>query len=357
MKKQGGITLIALVITIIVLLILAGVSISLVIGQNGVLTQAKNAVGENQTATAEEEISMAWGSLESEYWSAWANNSSTTRSSIFTKDNIEKYLQGTVDVFTYNEDGTGTITYKSNSSTKTNSENFAIDANGTVNLLGTTGAQTPTTTKEWEIVTDNGDTGLSLGDLLKPKNLTGDNAYLANEKFYVIGKNDTEGTVALLAEKNVKTNDETINNIQSASANKIPFDSSANETNIYANATIKGMVDTYVGKLTAAGLTLEDVEVSENPNVTTTAKGRLMWGTNSSGEVQGILGSDLANKSDIIYGPDGAKISYWLGSPFENTPNRAWRANGEEGNLNGRGVNADLKFGLRPVIKVLQSKI
>lgn len=34
MKKQSGITLIALIITIIVLLILAGVSISLVVGEN-----------------------------------------------------------------------------------------------------------------------------------------------------------------------------------------------------------------------------------------------------------------------------------------------------------------------------------
>ena len=40
-KKQTGITLIALVITIIVLLILAGVSIAMLSGNNGILTQAK----------------------------------------------------------------------------------------------------------------------------------------------------------------------------------------------------------------------------------------------------------------------------------------------------------------------------
>ena len=39
-KKERGITLIALVITIIVLLILAGVSIAMLTGQNGILTQA-----------------------------------------------------------------------------------------------------------------------------------------------------------------------------------------------------------------------------------------------------------------------------------------------------------------------------
>ena len=36
-RKQKGITLIALVITIIVLLILAGVSINLVVGEGGIL--------------------------------------------------------------------------------------------------------------------------------------------------------------------------------------------------------------------------------------------------------------------------------------------------------------------------------
>ncbi len=42
-QEQAGITLIALVITIIVLLILAGVSIAMLTGNNGILTQAKNA--------------------------------------------------------------------------------------------------------------------------------------------------------------------------------------------------------------------------------------------------------------------------------------------------------------------------
>ena len=41
--KNKGITLIALVITIIILLILAGVSISMISGENGILTKATEA--------------------------------------------------------------------------------------------------------------------------------------------------------------------------------------------------------------------------------------------------------------------------------------------------------------------------
>ena len=43
MKKNKGITLIALVITIIVLLILAGVAISMLSGENGILKKAADA--------------------------------------------------------------------------------------------------------------------------------------------------------------------------------------------------------------------------------------------------------------------------------------------------------------------------
>ena len=61
MKKlnQRGITLIALVITIIVLLILAGVSIAMLTGQNGILTQANNAKALTANKSAEEKVKLA----------------------------------------------------------------------------------------------------------------------------------------------------------------------------------------------------------------------------------------------------------------------------------------------------------
>ena len=58
-EAQKGITLIALVITIIVLLILAGVSIAMLTGQNGILTQAQNAKTTNESKSAEEKVKLA----------------------------------------------------------------------------------------------------------------------------------------------------------------------------------------------------------------------------------------------------------------------------------------------------------
>ncbi len=55
MKKQRGITLIALVITIIVLLILAGVTLNLVIGENGIIRTAEQA-GKNYMNAQDKEL-------------------------------------------------------------------------------------------------------------------------------------------------------------------------------------------------------------------------------------------------------------------------------------------------------------
>ena len=61
--SEDGITIIALVITIIVLLILAGITISIV-SNDGILGKAKNAAAVSEKASAEEEMSMYLASLE-----------------------------------------------------------------------------------------------------------------------------------------------------------------------------------------------------------------------------------------------------------------------------------------------------
>ena len=63
LKEKSGITLIALVITIIVLLILAGVSIAMLTGDNGILTQATEAKEKNTIGGEKEQISLALQSL------------------------------------------------------------------------------------------------------------------------------------------------------------------------------------------------------------------------------------------------------------------------------------------------------
>ena len=57
-KSQSGITLVALVVTIVVLLILAGVSINLVLGENGLISNAKEARDKTKTAEATEKSQL-----------------------------------------------------------------------------------------------------------------------------------------------------------------------------------------------------------------------------------------------------------------------------------------------------------
>ena len=58
-KSTKGITLIALVVTIIILLILAGVSIAMLTGNNGVLTQAKSAKEKTRVGEVQEKVKLA----------------------------------------------------------------------------------------------------------------------------------------------------------------------------------------------------------------------------------------------------------------------------------------------------------
>lgn len=59
-KKEKGITLIALVVTIIVLLILAAVTIAVLFGDNGIITKAKQAADVYEEAQEEENEDLMW---------------------------------------------------------------------------------------------------------------------------------------------------------------------------------------------------------------------------------------------------------------------------------------------------------
>ena len=89
-----GITLIALVITIIVLLILAGVTIATLTGENGILTKASEATIENCHATVKDSISLVYNEYQIEL------NTSESASDFFDFLKRKNYIQddGTIRV-------------------------------------------------------------------------------------------------------------------------------------------------------------------------------------------------------------------------------------------------------------------
>ena len=101
-KKKKGITLVALVVTIIVLIILAGVSIAMLVGENGIVTQTQIVAQDTEIKGDEEKIRLAMVAAQI------ANNGD-----IALKGDIEIALleNGTKSIVVDNEDGTRNIIF------------------------------------------------------------------------------------------------------------------------------------------------------------------------------------------------------------------------------------------------------
>lgn len=95
-----GITLIALMITIIVLLILAGVTIATLIGENGILNQAENSKTETLKASALEMIELAITSNKTEDDNTLLNNLQEIENAEIEIINIDAYYV-TINGFTF----------------------------------------------------------------------------------------------------------------------------------------------------------------------------------------------------------------------------------------------------------------
>ena len=63
-KNNKGVTLIALVVTIVILIILAAISMTMVLGNNGIFEQAKK--GANSMASAETNTQEGFNSMSAE---------------------------------------------------------------------------------------------------------------------------------------------------------------------------------------------------------------------------------------------------------------------------------------------------
>ncbi len=116
-----GITLIALVITIIVLLILAAVSIATLTGENGILTKTKTAQKETDEATAKEKVQVTvLGSYDKEgnlNFEELKNNLEKEEGISIIEGNEKFPITVSVDSkYIFEIDERGNITYKSDAS-------------------------------------------------------------------------------------------------------------------------------------------------------------------------------------------------------------------------------------------------
>ena len=176
-KEIKGITLITLAITIVVLIILAGVSINAVIGDDGIIKKAQNSAN----LTKEAEVKEAINRTILEFY--LTNDYETLED--FLK---AKVTEGKIDSVTKNADGTLTVKKGEYSVTVENKTNFS----GGSGSGGSTGGETQTpeiTIGEAKVVANSDGTGSAITDA--------NSVYLGNTLYITFSHSITGGTTVV----------------------------------------------------------------------------------------------------------------------------------------------------------------
>ena len=281
LKQKKGITLIALVITIIVLLILAGISISMLSGDNSILQKATEAKTDTDNVQIKERIQLAELSARTdgkgnltysklneeltkefgekgigyiisdesdEIWTIKVKNVEydiiheikPIHADLLTINgasevNIGENIQ--LNVITEPETITDTITWSSSDETKAIVDStglvtgvsdgtivitaIAKDSYGIIQKTANHNIEVKAPrTDGWSLIDNDSDSNVSIGDLLTPNNND-----IKNEKFYVL--NVSGEKVTLLAEKCINTT----TNKQDDNPSNVPFDNETSRTN------------------------------------------------------------------------------------------------------------------------------
>ena len=174
LNNKKGITLIALVVTVVVLIILAGVSINAVLGDNGIIKKANQAA----SVTKEAEVKEAINRTILEFY--LTNDYATLED--FLKAKAE---DGSIDSVTKNADGTLTVKKGEYSVTVENKTN----SSGGSSSGGSTGGETQTpeiTIGEAKVVANSDGTGSAITDA--------NSVYLGNTLYITFSHSITGGT-------------------------------------------------------------------------------------------------------------------------------------------------------------------
>lgn len=146
-NNQKGITLVALVITIIVLLILAGVTIAALSGDNGILTRGSESKAKDEIGNAKDQINLAANLGIQEYFVGThtkeeaLTGAPTVGGKKTKQDYVEAYIDNiittttTVDSVTTKKIGNATVAFADHKYTLTSSDGKYGDE-GTVNSDG-----------------------------------------------------------------------------------------------------------------------------------------------------------------------------------------------------------------------------
>lgn len=126
MKNQKGITLVALVVTIVVLLILAGITIAYVLQGDSIFSAARQAQKDTREGDVKTAIALAMGSVQTDYYTKrneFAKDGVTAEVAAFTT--LENDLTGTGVTLIKTGEGTATA-FGTIEDTSTNKVTFTL---------------------------------------------------------------------------------------------------------------------------------------------------------------------------------------------------------------------------------------
>ena len=292
-KNEKGITLVALVITIIVLLILAGVTLSMVMGDSGIFGKANSAKEKTQLSNAEETIKLAV--LENQV-------KSVSGDVALTNDQLKEEIAKKLTEQGYTVSGS-TVTYYGDK--KIDIENYLEKESKTYTAYN-----------------------------------VGDQVTVGGENFYVIkASSASEEKVTLLAEKNIDTK----TMVQSDSANTIAFSS----TNYWKN--IEGITYPYNLNGVETSVSTDVINIAKAYGTAKGGEGRLMT-YEEANELKDT-------NSEMIYGTNttAGYLNSWLGSA--GSADGVWVVRGDGSYLNFFSFSITFRSGVRPVVEISKDLI
>ncbi len=364
-KKQEGITLIALVVTIIVLIILAGVSISMIIGDNGIITLSQNAKKETEITDVKEKLQM-------EVLDKQVKNKGNIKKVEFIEI-LGKYFKDVPTEENLPEDLT-TLILQTKEEYGLYEINIGEIWNGTFNIeIGENFAEIVTstnygdfvdypidlnedgdTTNDWRIFYNNGTNVFMIAA-----------DYVKNNSIYL----DNAGT-GMTIDDTYKLYWNSVPNVQTVEANILSLfkqswtDYSTNENGRCVSTLLNtnnwdGFVNTSYASYAIGGPTIEMWVASYN------AKGDTVLYTNKNitgyyiGNTEGTTDysynlSDDARYDDTLYFSHQEGFNnctgYWIASPSDIDPNQLMRVHysGDVGNYSYKGTYV----GIRPVVSL-----
>ena len=388
-ERQEGITLIALVVTIVVLLILAGTSIAMLTGDNGIITNAQKSQMENTKSEVIEKMNMAYNAAYSEARIKMATDAGYQPSAHIaelagivakelgveaTTTNPENGETGVTDLYHvyYNDtDHTITMLYGDNKfSLKADAEaenNLYPNIKGVITLNttqitytkqpnGTTSNPTTPDIPNGNVTIVSG-TGKNVGDIVSIESTEG-----TTEKFYILSYDETTKKAVALAKYNLK-----VGKIYTSDSEYTEISSTEEGYGLQSSEMIGAPTDEgYPRKGTISfsnsgywdttylpfGNSSKPYVYDSNSNLYNyIEKYKIKLGNIlSKARIAAYEEIAILWKNKTNY-PWLYSTSYWLGSSDGPQKNHAMNAIGGDGNFHASSNDVYYYFGLRPVIE------